>query len=98
MELAASVGLAAKDFVKAVGPVNTQESHHREEDADTGTSGTFHVKGIEVLQVIPGVTSFEEGEAIDIGGVAKNERITQFQREAVIGVTCVASRCVTIEK
>ena len=76
------------DFVEAVGPVDTHQADHRQEDAHADACRAFHVEGIEFLRVGPRVTAFEEGQSVD-GGVAEHEGIAQFEREAVVGVGVV---------
>ena len=80
--------IAGADLVETVGPVNTHQTHHRQEDTDTDTCGTLHVEGIEVLGFGPRVTAFQESQTVD-GGITQEERVTQLQREAVVGVGVV---------
>ncbi len=94
VELAAAIAAIAEDGVETIGPVNTEQAHHGQEDADTDAGGTLHVEGVEVLDVVPGITTFHKSKTVDVRGVAQDEGIAQLQREAVIGIARVAgSRC-----
>ena len=66
VELAATVALTAKDFVETVSPVDTQQAHHRQHDAHTYTGRTFHVEWVELLNVVPGITSFCKSQTVDV--------------------------------
>ena len=79
------VSAATIHFVEAISPVNTHQTNHRQEDANTQTSRTLHVEGIELLGVNPCITTLDESKTVD-GGVAQHERIAEFQREAVVGI------------
>ena len=61
MELALSV----RGIVETVTPVNTEQSKHRQEYSGAHTGRPLHLEGIEVLDVGPAVTSFEERKHID---------------------------------
>ena len=76
------------DLVETVGPVDTHQTHHRQEDAHTDTCRALDVEGVEVLGLVPGITALEESESVD-GGVAQHEGIAQLQREAVVGIGIV---------
>jgi len=91
MELAASVGRTAEDFVKAVCPVNTEQTDHRQINTDTGTGRAFQVERVEVFNLAPGITALQEDKAEDIGAIAKDEGITELQRETIVGITGVAT-------
>ena len=79
VELGASdVRSEAIGTVETVSPVDTHQSNHRQEDADTDASRTLDVEGVEVARLRPGITAFEESESVD-GGVAEQEGIAQFE-------------------
>ena len=46
---AAAPAGAVEHFVEAIGPVDTHQSHHRQEDAHTYTGRALEVEGIELL-------------------------------------------------
>ena len=89
MEIAATSLLSTAgvgiDIVETVGPVDTHQTNHREEDTYAETCRTLHLEGVEVSDLCPGITTLEEPESVD-GGVAQHERIAEFQGEAVVGV------------
>ena len=59
MELTAS-GIVAG--VEAVAPVNAEQTDHRQEDTHAYTGAALDLEGIEVPDIAPAVTSFEEGQ------------------------------------
>ena len=64
VELAAADFLPVDILLETVSPVNAQETHHRQEDTHAHAGGTLHVEGVEVLNICPGITAFEEGEGM----------------------------------
>lgn len=83
MELA----LAFLHIVESISPVNSQKTDHRQENphADTGTA--LDLEGIEITDIRPAVTPFEEAEHKNRGGRLKYHRISQLNGELVIYVT-----------
>ena len=61
MELASSVDLV----VKSVAPVDTEKADHRKEDAHTDSGAAFDLERIEIPDVGPAVSSFEEQQRED---------------------------------
>ena len=80
--------LVGVDIVETIGPVDTHQTHHGEEDTYAETGRALHLEGVEVLGICPGITAFEEAETVD-GGVAQHERIAELEGEAVVGVGVV---------
>ena len=77
VELASTLLLSKEVLVETVGPIDTHQSYHRQEDANTDTCRALHVEGVELLRVVPSVTSLNEGESVD-GSVAQHKRIAQL--------------------
>ena len=90
MELAAADFLPVDILLETVSPVNAQETHHRQEDTHAHAGGTLHVEGVEVLNICPGITAFEEGEGVDAGGGLHHHGVTQLKRHAAISVSVAA--------
>lgn len=90
VELAATY-LATGHFVETVCPINTHQSDHREENSHTHSSRAFHVERVELVCFCPCVSTFKEAERI-YRGIAKHERIAQFEGEPVVGIAPVARR------
>ena len=61
MELALSVDR----IIESPSPVNTQKSNHREENPHADTRRTLNLEWIELSDIRPAVTSFEEQQSID---------------------------------
>ena len=92
MEVAATTllgtALVGIYIVETIGPVDTHQSYHRQEDTYTQTGRALHVEGIELLDFCPRVTAFHETETVD-GGVAQHERIAELECEAIVGIRVV---------
>ena len=65
VEIASASLRAAVWAVETVGPVDTHQPDHREEDADADAGRPFQVERIEVFQVRPCVTGFDEDQSVD---------------------------------
>ena len=76
VELAAT--LCTKYLVETISPVDTHHTHHWEEDTNTKTSRTLHVKWIELACLCPCVTSLYESKTIN-GCITQEEWITKLQ-------------------
>ena len=76
VELAAT--LCTKYLVETISPVDTHHTHHWEEDTNTKTSRTLHVKWIELACLCPCITSLYESKTIN-GCIAQEEWITKLQ-------------------
>ena len=87
MELTATsaVGTILVHLVETVSPVDTHQTNHRQVEADAHTGRTFHVERVEVLRVVPCITSLSEGHTID-GGVTQQERIANLESQTVVGI------------
>ena len=85
MELTATLAVRSVviDLIETIGPIETHQTYHREEDAHTDTCRTLHIKRVEVLGLCPGVARLDESESVD-RGIAQEERITELQREAIV--------------
>lgn len=82
----------AEDFIKAVSPVDTHHTHHRQEYADTDAGATLERKGIEVLDRSPCVAGLGKGQCVNCGGRLKHKREVKFDTEASVCVTFAAVR------
>ena len=89
VELTAAFG--AKHFVEAVSPVDTHQTYHRKEDANTQSGTAFDLEGVEFLGLGPGISAFDESESID-RGVTQHEGITQLQSHTRIGIAFCSVR------
>ena len=49
-------------LVETVGPVDTHQTNHRQEDAHTHTGRTFQLEGVEILELGPGITALDKGQ------------------------------------
>ena len=65
VELAVVVTCSPKHIVEAITPVKAQQAKHRQIDADTDTSRTFHIEGIEALEPEPTIACLKESQSID---------------------------------
>ena len=72
--------------IETVGPVDTQQSHHGQEDTYAEPGRTLHVEGIELLHAGPGIAALSESQGIDVGAGTQHERIAELQGEAVVGI------------
>jgi hypothetical protein len=60
VELASAVGPASPDRVETVGPVDTHQSNHGEEDTCTHAGRTLQIERIDLFQRVPRITCFQE--------------------------------------
>ena len=88
MELAttSAIGTIFIYLIETICPVNTHQTNHRQENTNTYTSRTFHVERVEVLRVIPRITSLSKGNAVD-GGVTQQERIANLEGQTVVSIS-----------
>ena len=80
VELASTLLILASvpNLVETVCPVDTHQTYHWQEDTNTHTGTTLHAEWVEVLGIIPGVTSLNKGQTIN-GGITQEEWITELQ-------------------
>ena len=80
VELASTLLILASvpNLVETISPVDTHQTDHWQEDTYTDTGTTLHAEWIELLGVIPCITSLYEGQTIN-SGITQKERITEFQ-------------------
>ena len=93
VEMAASVGLAAKHLVEAVSPVNTKQTDHGQEDTSADTYRTLHIQRIELLDAAPSITALSKYQAVEVRARTQDEGVAKFHRETVVGITRLASWC-----
>ena len=79
--------LALIRIVESVTPVNTQQTDHREEHADTHTGGTLDLERIEFLYVRPAITTFHEEQGEDRRLRLEDDRIAGLNSELVVNIT-----------
>ena len=85
VELAAAL-LAVDIVVETVAPVDAEHTDDRQVDTGADTGGTLDFERIELPDVRPGVTAFEEDQRKDRGLRLEDDRITEFDRELVIDI------------
>ena len=52
-------------FIETISPVDTHQTDHREEDTNADTGRTFQLERVEIFQISPGITRFDEYQTID---------------------------------
>ena len=87
VEIASASLRAAVWAVETVGPVDTHQSDHWKEDADADAGRPFQVERIEVFQIRPCVTGFDEDQSVDGRRGFEQERVAQLHREARVGIS-----------
>ena len=70
--------------IKAIRPVQPDQTESRHEDARTESGGFVQLERVEVLIRIPVVAGFGKGKSINGGGTSRRYRISQFQPKFVI--------------
>ena len=63
VEVATTAHLLSRSFihlVEAVGPVDTHQTNHGEEDANTKACRALHLEGVELLDLVPRVTCLDK--------------------------------------
>lgn len=86
VELRSACLLSVDVFLEAIGPVDTHESDHGQQNAYADTGRAPHVEGVELLDVHPGITAFKEGQGVDRCGGFEHYGVAEFERHAAVGV------------
>ena len=87
------LALSIDRVVKSPSPVNSKESDHREEHPHADSGRPLDLERIEIPDVRPAVTAFEEEERVNRGLRLKHDRITEFDSELVINVAGIIVSC-----
>ena len=90
MEVATAIRFASEYIIEAIGPVYTEQANHRQEDSHAGTHRALHIEGIELLHIVPGISTFCKHQSIDVGAVVQHKGIAHLHSETIIGIAIVA--------
>ena len=85
--------LSVHRIVESPSPVNSKQTDHREEDSLTHTGRPLDLERIEIPDVRPAVTSFQEEQRIDSRLRLQDDRITELDSKLVIHITCIVVSC-----
>ena len=83
VELASAVLLV----VKAIAPVNSEQADHRKVDSHADTGRSLDLERIEVPDVRPAITSFQESQGENRRLRLEYKRITELEGKLVVDVS-----------
>ena len=97
MELASALlSLRRIVVVEAISPVNAQKTDHRQEYPHANAGRPLDLEGIEVFDVRPAVSAFQEPENEDSRLRLQNHRIAQLDSKLIIDISriiaCIIGR------
>ena len=78
---------AVLGIVESPAPVYAEQADHGEEHAHADTGGTLDLERVEVADILPAVSSFEEEQGEDSGAGLEDHGIPQLDSELVVDVT-----------
>ena len=80
MELAP---IALSRIVESITPIDSNQTQHRHEYADTDTSRIIYVEWLELLETLPAIATFKIAQHPNGGSSTLDEWLTNLQRIAV---------------